>query len=234
MSDTKPTATAADNDAAAQEDAMKLRILSHMSKDHTLSLYDYLAYYSKIELNPNKPGTSIRMKDIDVDHFELEFTTPNAKGEAGKPMVALVMINPPMDSLADARGTLVKMATEAATKRGFDTIRITEYAPPITIFEWFVLTFVASQVPPISNAMGPFTMSVSSGLYKGGLTEKYPWAIPITILLIHLGEMATVVRPLLNKYRVPAPTRYWWYIDALFGGLLSINRFKKLVASKKH
>lgn len=234
MTDTTAKAAATSSDAASIEDATKVRILTHMSEDHTLALYDYLAYYSKIELNPNKPGTSIRMKDIDVDHFELEFTTPTAAGEASKPKVALVMINPPMDSLADARATLVQMATKAATERGFDTVRITEYAPPVTIFEWFVLSFLAAQVPPISRVLGTLTMSVSSGLYKGGLTEKYPWAIPATVLVVHVGQLVTIAMPLFTKYRVPAPTKYWWYLDTLVGGLLSINRFKKLVASKKH
>ena len=222
---TSPENTTKDSAAAPAESAGTARILSHMNKDHTLSLYDYLGYYAQIEIDPDHPKSSIKMISIDLDHLILEYTNTVMH----LPTKATIPIVPPMASMGEARVALVRMAKEAAGARGFATHRIDTYIAPSSFLELSVIVGTFANVPVVRNWMFGYLPEVvkESSVIKA--IEAYPWAIFVSVIAVHLVELVTVMRPLVNKWRVPSGVRFQWYSAAVVEGYPAIRRFKSIV-----
>lgn len=224
--------------APPAQDAVKARIMGHMNKDHSLSLFDYLNYYLHRDFDPDHPQSHVEMVDITNTSVTLKYSHKDSPNE----QVAIIPINPPMDSLRDARGALVDMAREAATARGFATHRISEFVAPwasksalhdILVFA----TVLVAIVPPLRSAVfgsigGLLGIPADGGPFFGGIVsflEKFPLLPAIITYVGHTAEAFFILKPQVTKYRVPYPQRTYWYLANFFEGFPALQRFNRLV-----
>lgn len=207
------------------DDATIARIITHMNKDHTLSLYDYLGHYCRTELDPSSPDTTIKMLSITLDRLILEYTCPTFN----LPVKAEVKINPPMESFTEARTKLVSMAKEAAASRGFATHQIDRFVGPFSPAQLVVAAVTLLYVPGVRDVWLWFLpVSVLQSSVMAAFIA-YPWTVFTAAVSVHVMEAVFVLRPLLNKWRVPLGTRCLWYASNLVEGYSTIMRFKDLV-----
>ncbi|KAG8734453.1 hypothetical protein FRC11_009982 [Ceratobasidium sp. 423] len=100
--------------------AIKDRIIRHMNEDHHDSLVDYLRFYAKV---PAHEAATAELVDINNGGMKItRVTEPN-----GSPRPIVVAIDPPMDSLNQARERLVAMAFEAMEGLGRSRWRVDSY-----------------------------------------------------------------------------------------------------------
>lgn len=217
--------------AASPSDGGKARIMSHMTKDHALSLFDYLNAYCAMNIDPDDPKSSVKMIDITNDHMTLEYTwkgSPNAQK-------AEIAINPPMNSLRDARTSLVKMAQEAAGSRGYATNRISTYESPFTNVRDVVTMAIVlvAVIPTLRNSL--LELIPNNGEPDSALnsfiafSKDAGWIPAVVAAAIHVGEAVFLLKPKIVKYRVPEPQRTWWYLSVLVEGFPAIRRFSKAI-----
>ncbi|KAA8916077.1 hypothetical protein TRICI_001728 [Trichomonascus ciferrii] len=193
-----------------------------MNKDHTISLYDYLAHYGGVTLDPFDSRTSVKMTGIDLESITLAFRRREGQGEETK----VIPIKPPMDTMSAARNVLVDMAREAANAQQVSPYQIKDYTPP---------SFTLMETVTISVTL--FTMFValypSVALffpYIGPLVYSRPLFPLCTCLATHSAESLFVLLPLLRKYRVPPPSRIKWVLNHLLEGYPTIQRFTSIAA----
>ncbi|KAF8711035.1 integral membrane protein, partial [Rhizoctonia solani] len=105
--------------------AMKDRIIQHMNKDHQDSLVDYLRFYANI---PAQEASTAKLVDINNDG--MTFTVTNVAKNGSPSRSVVVPINPPIDSLMQARERLVAMASEAMEGLGRSRWRVESYPGP--------------------------------------------------------------------------------------------------------
>lgn len=194
-------------------------ILEHMNKDHKVSLYDYLSYYGKIDLDALDSRTNVAMTSIDVDGFTLEYV--DSKGNRGSKVIP---IKPAMSSLRDARSVLVDMAKTSAGARGHSAHQIKNYIPPslAKIDEVFGMGVVFYA---IVLAVKP-EVALKTPLI-GKYFIKRPQLPLLIIAIVHVFESFFLFQKLVNKYRIPQPARAKWIIDNLLFGVVPMKRLKK-------
>lgn len=234
-------------------EAIKTRVITHMNKDHSLSLYDYINYYKsdtkgKDIIDPDHPSSSIEMTNIENDKITIKYSTKSIAKSS--PQIAEIPIEPPMQSISESRVVLVKMATEAAQSRGYATHRISEYLPIgstsngvrdilitigllITVVplirSTFYNTLFAYILPDSINPYDFYTAVPILGPIFHFFLEDYPWAAAIICYSIHIGEALFIMRPKLIKYRVPEDQRKSWYIANIIEGYPALQRINKLI-----
>lgn len=218
--------------AAPPSDEGKARIMNHMNKDHSLSLFDYLNAYCAMKIDPDDPKSSVKMVDITNDHLTLEYTwkgSPNTQK-------AEIAINPPMTSLRDARTALVRMAQDAAGSRGYATHRISTYEGPLSnVRDMVTLTVVlVAVIPMLRNSL--LGLIPNDGTDPNSALNRFiefsknaGWIPAVVAAAIHIGETVFFLRPKVVRYRVPQPQRTWWYLSGLIEGFPSIRRFNKAI-----
>ncbi|KAG9123075.1 hypothetical protein FRC07_000263 [Ceratobasidium sp. 392] len=102
---------------------IKDRIIRHMNADHQDSLAHYLQYYAKA--SPSE-ATTAELVDINTGGMTItRITEPN-----GPPRPIVVPIDPPMDSLSQARERLVAMEFESLEGLGLSRWKIDTYPVP--------------------------------------------------------------------------------------------------------
>lgn len=221
--------SSASTPAAGSTDATKKRILGHMTRDHRLSLLDYLAYYKNIDIPIDSPAAAtVEMSGIELDHFTVTYTLEGAS----KPEVARFDFTPPLDSLSDARVALVDRAKEAAHKRGYETSRITKYERPTSILEIIIFIVEFFQFPFAAKWL------VAAGLPSLAFADYFkqlgPYAVLGTLVVVHTAEATIMMLPKLNRHRVPAPQKYYWLASTFFGGFTAFKRFNKIANAGQH
>ncbi|CDK28383.1 unnamed protein product [Kuraishia capsulata CBS 1993] len=200
------------------------RILSHMNKDHSVAVEDYLSVYGGVTVD-NKVA-NVRMRDIELDHMTIGFNHELIETEVLKP----IPFDPPMKSLREARERLVAMAKEAAAKRGYSHISINEMVyPPKQNYPVLVLTVLL-----IWGFFKPDYLYgvVYPKVLPQPVTDFVRFLTPFSFYLIaflHIGECFLCMRPRLNKHRVPLDFKIEWMLDCLIEGFPSWKRFDKLV-----
>lgn len=206
------------------------RILTHMNKDHQLALYDYLHYYAKVDLDADHPQTSVELISMDLDNLVLEYTSP----DRNLPTKSLVPIDPPMQDWSEARTTLVRMAHEAAASRGYAAHRITTYEPPSSVLSWTVIIGTIANIPAIrARILEQLPDYVAeSGFFQS--LNKYPWAFVGTLAVAHLVEAVFLMRPKLNKWRVPMPQKAYWLASSFAEGFPAMRRFNAIAKKFEH
>ncbi|KAF8610696.1 hypothetical protein BDV93DRAFT_23675 [Ceratobasidium sp. AG-I] len=102
---------------------MKDRIIRHMNEDHHASLADYLQYYAKASA---KEAATAELVDINTAGMTItRITEPN-----GPPRPVVIPIDPPMESLKQARERLVAMAYESMEGLGRSRWKIKSFPTP--------------------------------------------------------------------------------------------------------
>lgn len=105
------------------EQEMKDRIIRHMNEDHHGSLVDYLQYYAKASA---KEAATAELVDINAAGMTItRVTEPN-----GPPRPVVIPIDPPMESLRQARERLVAMAHESMEGLGRSRWKVKSFPTP--------------------------------------------------------------------------------------------------------
>lgn len=202
------------------------RIIGHMNKEHTISLYDYLFHYGGVSLDPFDSRTSVKMTGIDLESITLSFRRVEGQEDEKK----IIPINPPMDTMVSARNVLVDMAREAANAQQFSPHQIKEYIPP---------SFAPMEVITISVTIFTIIVAIYPSIalffpYIGPIVYTRPLLPLGTCLATHSAESLLVLSPLLRKYRVPPPNRLKWVLNHLIEGYPTIQRFNAITAKLEH
>ncbi|KAH3683822.1 hypothetical protein WICPIJ_005196 [Wickerhamomyces pijperi] len=201
------------------------RIISHMNKDHKLSVQDYLVAFGKLDMSKVK---TFQMTHIDTESLTITFRLKNTDIDMEK----IIPFDPPMKSLADSRDRLVIMAKEAAAKQGVSHIQINEYAAPsaFELFLYFVFHagFFVGLFPVLLD--NHIVASLTSQTVIDWLV-RYSFQVEIAVILVHIGEVYFLLKPLIEFYRVE-DFQIEWYIAVLIEGFPAIRRLKALVAKK--
>ncbi|ANB15947.1 hypothetical protein AWJ20_3594 [Sugiyamaella lignohabitans] len=209
-------------------DSEKSRIIEHMNKDHKFSLFDYLEHHKGVKLN--RSSDDIKMTDISLKSVELNY---RKKGwdwtQENIPIV------PAMSSLSDARQSLVLMAKESAGALGYSAFRVKSFTPirpfrPDIVFALAMPFFIVLNLSP--DLILPYIYKLWPQL--GAFLKDRAAGILYAIIGIHFVEAYALMRPRLNKYRVPYPARLFWYIAGFVEGFPALSRFDAEVSRVSH
>ncbi|GME80855.1 unnamed protein product [Ambrosiozyma monospora] len=196
------------------------RIITHMNKDHALSLEDYLESYGSIKITPLI--NNIKMESISLDHLTLAYT------DESKPQRVKIPIEPPMTDFSEARVKLVEMAKEAATKRGFSVYQINQFDPPKKPLHIILLSLTLCLCASALNNQLLFTvLETGFGISHETSTTVAAYLPSILKLIgsIHIVEFLFILKPKLDKYRVPPHIRLVYTVSCLFEGFATLQRF---------
>ncbi|KAK9476117.1 hypothetical protein V1514DRAFT_337909 [Lipomyces japonicus] len=220
---TAPTAANGSDDSS-----IKQRIITHMNKDHQVSLRDYLVYYKNIV-----PTRNVELKDIQLDFITIGYEIIHNKGI--DVLEAKIELQPPMKSLGQARDLLVGMALQASEGLGYATTSpVTKYIPPRPISYPIVVAMLAGIYYVFLDSSVINDPASSLRQYKVQNIEFIPLVIKILVWLAtiyHLVE-AFIIYIWTGMYRVPALTRLAWFISAFLEGFPAMIRFKSLMEEK--
>lgn len=221
--------------ADPKSEAMKTRILTHMTNDHSDSLALFLNHYCKIAtpLRPTpSPGTLV-LDDITLNHICI--THPGGRN--------LISIDPPMNSLSDSRGRLVEMHKSCLTALDMSEFKVEKFVLPNKPWQWFthfitLWTFTIFALYPAEDFL-PGQRTLPSKVYSmGGMT---PWLaqfayhvkdwVLLGMLVIHTVEAGVMARGRLRRFWVPRFSRMWWlWTTATFsGGVAALWRFDDML-----
>lgn len=213
--------------AAPSNDAVKARIMSHMNKDHTYELSNYLRAFNDL---PASAARNPQLLDLTLDAMTI-------KSASGTHVVPIV---PPMNSLADSRVRMVEMAQAALRQLGLSDIRITTFAPPagggIISFTGVSFYFFCLVTLPLVQ-QSTSAWDVVDALFPGG-AAWYRWtvkALIVPVLAIHLTEAWWIARTRLSKHGIEAGSTLWllWVVGTFFEGAPAMFRFDAMVDEQR-
>lgn len=216
-------------------EAVKTRVLTHMTKDHSDSLALFLNHYCKTAtpLRPTPPIGTLVLDDITLNHICI--THPQGRN--------LIPIDPPMTSLSESRERLVQMHKSCLTALNMAEFKIEKFALPNKAWQWFthfitIWTFVVFAMYPARDFLPGSGSWVSKVYCLGGLWPGLgefaayvkDWVL-VGMLLIHTAEAAVMARGRLRRYWVPRFSGTWWaWTTATFtGGVAALGRFDDMV-----
>lgn len=205
------------------------RIISHMNKDHYLSLYDYLAYYGDIKLDPFDGRSAVEMSAIDLRTITLKYTSNKNNNDWKTKQISF---NPTLTALADARVSLTDMAKTAAQSLNVSPYQVNRYVSPLSgtvissLFTASIISYaVLVAIRPSAALWAPYT---------GKFFYSRPFVPIATAMVVHALESLLFLRPLLDKYRVPQPTRMKWVLSHFLEGYPTIQRLKAEINRLEH
>lgn len=219
------------------------RVISHMNKDHKLSLVDYVVVYG------NQPEStfhhdSVNMTDVNTKHVVLEYI---AKSDPIKKILTIDWDVATEDEkisvkeFSDIKSKLISMAKYSAKKQGYSHIQIKKVLYPgvnsIPLFLILIslsiciydLQFFKSifRNDLVFQQISPF---VPNFLWRFlNLLGKHAKYVLGTTLLVHIIEITAFTIPKTKYYRVPTHQRLIWMFMHFFEGFILINRFKTLI-----
>ncbi|ANB15297.1 hypothetical protein AWJ20_2924 [Sugiyamaella lignohabitans] len=209
------------------EAVVRKRIIKHMN-DQKFRLFDYLEYFKGIKLNRSKDD--VAMTAISLTSMELTY-----KKSGGAAQTTTLPISPPLSSYNDARHSLILLAKEAAGSLGYSAYQVTRYVPPhLTLTDlvpgsavplYILLTFFPARIVPYIARLSPRLAS-----FLGRNAPK----VLVGLIVFHIIEIVTILRPRLIKYRVPCGTSALWIVSNLFEGYPSFRRFDEEVDRINH
>ena len=217
--------------------AMKARVLTHMTKDHSDSLALFLNHYSKVptSLAPTPRIGTLELVDITNEYIIIKH--PQGRN--------LVKINPPMNHPGEARARLVEMHKECLKGLDMAEFKVDKFVLPNKAWQW--ITYAATLLCFIVFPFWPkqaFLPGSGSFAYKiwslGGLWPDLArftayvkdWVL-LGMLAIHATEAGTFAQNRLRKYWVPTFSPVWWMweIAVFVGGVAAQWRFDSMVKS---
>lgn len=195
-------------------------VYTHMTKDHGLSLSDYVYQHAGQTIEP----TDLAMTGLTPS--SLTVTQQSTGKEFEIPIV------PALQTPRDVRPALVQMAQEAAAKRGVSPYQIKKYVPPNTLLAWFTIIVEATQIPVVAQTL------VQYGLPNLALSYYYPklggYGVLGALAVAHLAEAGFKLYPQLVKYRVPLKYKVLWILSNVLDGFNTLNRFSILTKKFEH
>lgn len=217
--------------------AMKARVLTHMTTDHADSLALYLKHYCKIpiSLRPTPPIGTLKLDDITLEHIIISHSSGRN----------LVPINPPMNHLGEARERLVGMHNDCLRALDMAPYKVDKFVMPNKPWQWILhfltaLCFVTYSIYP-ARAFLPESNTLASQIWSIGglapglarLTSYVKDPVLAGMLVIHIGEVVYFSRTRLRKYWVPRFSGVWclWTAAVFNGGVAAIFRFDDMVKS---
>lgn len=207
--------------------ARKDRIISHMNRDHTRNMTNYLRHYSSLT---KRQAANPSLRDVSLDTMHIRAGGFNHT----------VPFVPPLKTWDDIRPRLVEMDAAARKALGLSDITVTTYLPPRGA-DWLVffgVTFYfasAAYLPwlvPDSTAWGLLDKG-----FPGG-ADMFRWLVKVIfvpVLGIHVVECYLLDRWRLSRHGVEPFTLTWlmWEVSCFFEGLPSWRRFDAHVAKKQ-
>ncbi|OAP65027.1 hypothetical protein AYL99_00999 [Fonsecaea erecta] len=208
--------------------AMKTRIITHMNEDHQLSLRLYLQHYSHVP----SPGTvSAQMLDITTEHMIIS----SGYGRH------VILFEPPMKSLMEARERLVTMHEHCLNQLDLSDIVVDTYVLPDRAWQWAL-----SGLCLLIFATFPFreSLRLESGSWISrvwSLGGAAPWlaklcymlapAVLGVIVVFHCGEAMWFIQRRLRRHWVEWGSVAWtcWVVDCLVEGGGCLSRFDRVV-----
>ncbi|ATY59147.1 integral membrane protein, putative [Cordyceps militaris CM01] len=213
--------------AAADNDARKDRIISHMNRDHTREMSHYLRHYNSLS---RREAALPSLRDVSLDAMHIRAGGLNHE----------VPFVPPLTGWDQMRPRLVEMDTVARRELGVSDIVVTTYAPPRP-GHWVILLAVTFYF--VSAATLPWTgpgSTAASLLDRGfpGGAALFRWLVKVIfvpVLGIHIAECYMLDRLRLSRHGVERFTGIWflWEISCFLEGFMTWRRFDELVAEKQ-
>ena len=214
--------------------AIKTRIKTHMTADHSSSLSLYLQYYSKI---PAKYTTSPVMDDITLDYM----TITSSFGRT------LIPFTPPMQSYSEARARLASMHVDSLHGLGYSDITVSTWTPPqgfhLILFITCAIIFVSfrTRLSFISPSDGGSRFWYAFWSASGNLPQLarlnyviQPYLLAFMIV-VHGGEAGWLAWSRLRKHQVKTFGVVWftWVVDCFIEGFGCFERFDQIVREKE-
>ncbi|MBQ5153902.1 DUF2470 domain-containing protein [Macrococcus caseolyticus] len=195
-------------------------IISHMNKDHRVSLYDYLANYANIKLSLDNPLHSVELVDVKLDKLTLNYS------DSGTLKSVVIPIQPPLKNLAESRFRFVSMAHKSADAIGKSPYRITKFVPPESALKAIIFFFTCVFVSVVSAAklttyLEERVTAISPQLYALLQKAFYP------VMAIHLTEYFLIVVRLLRFHRAPLRLYIIYLIATIAAGFSSWPPLKR-------
>lgn len=208
--------------------AMKNRILTHMNADHQLSLRLYLQHYSHV---PSLGATDAKMLDITTEHMIVS----SSYGRH------VVLFEPPMKSLMEARERLVEMHNLCLKELDLSDVEVKTYVLPDRAWQWMLsgLCLLIYATFPFRDSLKPESESIIYKIWSLGGTA--PWLAKLSYILdpfvlgfvvvCHAAEAVWFINRRLRRHWVEAGTVTWWLwvLDCLMEGGGCLKRFDRVV-----
>jgi hypothetical protein len=207
----------------------EVRILSHMNKDHALSVEDYLVVYGNVPIGLKI--SNIKMTEISLKHLTISFKHEDIEFDVTK----IIPFEPPLESLSEARVRLVEMAKFAAAERGLAHFQVKGYKKPALSELPLALLIISPLLVFLFPVLlkNQYVARFLSGSTVSSLV-KYSIHIYYASIVIHALEAYFLLEPLMERYRVPTEFKIEWYVTVLLEGFPAIKRFRKLVAEHEN
>lgn len=202
-----------------------------MNADHSLSLRLYLAHYAHVPLAGTKPA---QLHDITLDHLIIT----SAFGRHTIPL------DPPMNSLSEARERLVSMHTDCLDKLGLSDIVVDSYTPPNRAWQWALSALCALIFAtfPFRDQLRPESQSVISSIWSiGGWVPqlaRLAYTLQPVVLgfmgVVHVAEAVWFANQKLSRHWVEVGSGVWWawVADCVLEGVGCLKRFEGVVAKE--
>ncbi|KAM3509579.1 hypothetical protein MY11210_006269 [Beauveria gryllotalpidicola] len=213
--------------AAADNDARKDRIMSHMNRDHTREMSTYLRYYNSLSA---QQAARPSMRDVSLDAMRIR---------AGG-LDHTVPFTPPLAGWNEMRPRLVEMDAVARRALGLSDIAVATYVAPRP-GHWVILLAVAFYFASAASLPWLVPGSAAWGLLDRGFpggAAGFRWLVKVLfvpVLGIHVAECYFLDRLRLSRHGVERYTGLWflWEASCFLEGLMVWRRFDELVAEKQ-
>lgn len=209
------------------ETARKDGIISHMNRDHTREMSNFLRHYNSLS---SRQAARPSLRDVSFDTMRIRAGGFNHT----------VPFLPPLQSWDEIRPRLVEMDGTARAALGLSDITVTTYVPPRPA-DWII--FVAVTFYFVSAASLPWLLPGTTAwtlLDKGfpGGAAMFRWLVKLIfwpVLGIHVAECYFLDRLRLKKHGVERWSATWllWEASCFLEGLMVWKRFDILVADKQ-
>ncbi|KAG8708446.1 hypothetical protein FRC08_018878 [Ceratobasidium sp. 394] len=209
---------------------IKDRIIRHMNADHQDSLANYLQYYAKA--SPSEAATA-ELVDINTGGMTItRIIEPN-----GPPRPIVVPIDPPMDSLGQARERLVAMAFESLEGLGLSRWKVDAY--PVPTFWGFGYTVVTCIIFALllfpNQTLRPGAQARQLLLFNSDrvarLLYTYQREIRSVIMGVAVYTAVMRMRRRLKRHSYASSWGVWvsWSVAALLEGPFACRSFDRAV-----
>ncbi|KAL2007793.1 hypothetical protein VTN00DRAFT_7775 [Thermoascus crustaceus] len=213
---------------AEQQAVTKKRIVDHMNTDHQTALEYFLQVYCRVA-----PGAAKGAQMEDISLSDMVITAKRTRYS--------VPIDPPMQSLLDARHRIVDMYHHCLDRLGLSDITVTEYRAPrgfhAVIFALCLSTYVAFSRR--GNFLPGSVFYDALGLARVPQFARFCYTIqPILLPLmvgIHVLEASLLAVKRLRPHRVPFLSGLWctWMVSVFIEGFGAFQRFDAIVRREK-
>ena len=186
------------------------KICEHMNKDHRVSLFDYVCYFTGTPLSINNPSETVELIDVTLEKFTLLYAKDGSSHSID------VKFKPTLKFFGEARARFIDLAFRAADHVHHSPYQITQFVPyNSSKAKWASRVWLLTVIGSTGILAKGFTGFSTPYLKKA---FKYLLLTLPPMFIIHLTEYYFIVRNLLKYHRVPAPVqRLYFWITLLCG-----------------